>query len=222
MFSKKPLKTFLFPAANIIVGLLLISCFTFIISHILQSVRMARFVGLETLKPTPTNYLWETNMRGAAIDKNLIRYWADYYENLLQVFPEFADAYGILGYCYHYLGNDLKAESLFKKAIDGKPDYFWYSYDLAILYIKDRHYHESQALLQKAIQLDPQASLKGLVSSAILYRLLPPGTSLQDIAMHIGQAYKQSFFLLKVFNPTLTQGKADDIMKQLKLELYVF
>jgi len=61
-----------------------------------------------------------------------------------------------------------------------------------------------------------------LVASAILYHLLPPGVSLQDVAMHIGQGYKQSFFLLKIFNPTLTQGKADDIMKQLKLELYVF
>ena len=127
-------------------------------------------------------------MREAAIDKNLIRSWADYYENLLQVFPEFADAYGILGYCYHYLGNDMKAEAFFKKAIDGKPDYFWYSYDLAILYIKDRHYHESQVLLQKAIQLDPQASLKDLVFSAILYRLLPPG----GILARYSHAYRAS------------------------------
>jgi len=222
MFFKKPLKTSFWPAANILVGLALIVSFTWLTHRILQSVRMARFVGLEAIKPVPADYLWQVNTQQAAIDKNTIRYWADYYENLLQVFPELTDAYGVLGYCYHLLGNDLKAEKFLKKAMDGRTDYFWYSYDMAVLYIHEHHYHESQQLLQKALQLDPQTSLRGLTSSTVLYSLLPQGVSLQDIATHIGQGYKQGLILLKILNPDIAPDKAENIIKQLKLELYVF
>ena len=43
------------------------------------------------------DYFWELNIHQAPLDKNKIRYYADYYEHLLQVFPEARDAYGMLG-----------------------------------------------------------------------------------------------------------------------------
>ena len=200
----------------------MIICFTVNINRILSNFRSARFYSIGALKPQPMDYLWKINIQHAPIDKNLIRYYADYYENLLKVFPDLADAYGVLGYCYHYLGNDPKAKEFFKKAIEGDAHYLWYYYDLAILYINDRDYHTSLELLLKAIQLNPQENVKALYGSQALFSLLPSGTPLNDFLSHLKQSYSQIFFLIEVLNPALPKGKAEEMFKQSKLELYLF
>jgi tetratricopeptide (TPR) repeat protein len=131
------------------------------------------------------------------------------------------DAYGVLGYCYHYLGNDLKAKEFFNKAIDGGSNYFWYSYDLAVLNIKDHNYHAGMALLTKALHIDPQASFKSFLSGAI-NPLLPQPLPVKDIEWHLGQGYKQCSILLNILNLAIAQGRADDFSNQLKLDIYVF
>jgi tetratricopeptide (TPR) repeat protein len=215
-------KTFLFQAANVLIGLLLVIGFMIGISRILQTIRPARFYSMGALKPQPMDYLWQIDIQHAPIDKNLIRYYADYYENLLQVFPQLADAYGVLGYCFHYLGNDLKAKEFFKKAIDGDPSYFWYYYDLAILYIHEHHYPASLELLGHAIQINPQTNIKALVTSPALFPLWPSGSPLNDFLSHFGEGYNRSLFLIKILDPALPKAKAEGILKQLKLELYLF
>jgi len=217
-----PLKTLLLNAANVLIGLLLIISFLIGINHILQTVRPARFFSMGALKPQPMDYIWKINIRHAPVDKNLIRYYADYYENLLQVFPQSADAHGVLGFCYHYLGDDQKAKESFKKAIQGDPDYFWYYYDLAILNINDHDYHASLELLLNAIQLKPQTNIQVLAASSILVPLLPSASPLNDFVVHLNQGYEQGLFLLKILNSALPEGRMEDVFKQMKLELYVF
>jgi len=221
MFFKKPLKNFLFLAVNIVIGLSLIAAFTLSARHIMRTVHMARFVGLGPLKPEPMDYFFQIDLHHAALDKNKVRYYADYYENLLQVFPTMIDAYGILGYCYHYLGDDLKAKEFFKKAVEGGSNYFWFTYDLAVLYIIDRDYHAGMELLRKALQIDPQVSLKSLTSQTI-NPLLPQPFPVNDIAAHLGQGYKQSSILYNLLNLSQSQSRAADIIKKLELDIYVF
>lgn len=216
------LKNLLFQAANALIGLLLIIIFSVGINHILQTIRPARFFSMGALKPQPMDYIWKINIQHAPVDKNLIRYYADYYENFLQVFPQSADAHGMLGFCYHYLGNDQKAKESFKRAILGDPDYFWYYYDLAILNINDHDYPASLELLLHAIQLKPQTYIQVLAASSALVPLLPSPPPLHDLIVHLDQGYKQSFLLLKILDPALPKGRREDILKQMTLELYVF
>ena len=225
MFSKKLLKDLVFPGANILIGIFLLAIFFIAGQNIAQTFTVANMTALNNLRPNPINYFWELNIRKAPLERNKIRYYTDYYEHLLQVFPSIRDAYGLLGYCYHYLNDDPKAIRFLKMANRYYPDYFWNYYNLAVIYINESRYQEASELLQKALKVDPMTSLKNMFASQMVYwPLLEKGEKKVVVvaSLHLKEAYQTSFVLMKILNQTVYQKEMPAIMKRIHPELYAF
>lgn len=240
---KKLLKVSLFPAANIFIGIFLLGAFFTAGRNIVQTFRVADMTALAYLRPNPINYFWELNIHHAPLDTNKVRYYADYYEHLLQVFPGLRDAYGLLGYCYHYLNDDPKAIKFLKMGVGFDPDYFFNYYNLAVIYIKGSRYPEASDVLQKALKVDPMTSLKKMLASTWVYLpLLGPNERETFVisAQHTKEAYQLGFFLKQILgqmeeirsfeknkNPLPAKEKTyyatlQDMIRKLHLELYAF
>lgn len=219
------LKSFLFPTVNILVALSLLSAFFIAGQNIIQTFTVASMAALNNLRPQPIDYFWELNTHRATLDKNKIRYYADYYEHLLQVFPNLWDVYGILGYCYHYLNDDPRAIKFLEIAVKNYPDYFWNYYNLAAIYINESRYQEASGVLRKALSLPPMGSLKSMLASKFVYLpLLGPieKKALEDTEKHLYEMYRSTFVLAQILNQAEGREEIREMMKKLKLELYAF
>jgi len=222
---KRPLKAFLSPAANILVTVFLLSVFFIASQNVVQTFAVADIAALNNLQPQPTDYILELSIHQAAPDKNKIHCYVDYYEHLLRVFPNLGDAYGMLGYCYHYLNDDPKAIGFLKMAIEHDPDYFWNYYNLAAIYLNESRYQEAFGSLQKALNVPPMASLKSMFTSPMVYLpLLGPDEKkvLPYTVKHLKESYQSSFVLLQILNQTGNNKGSIEVMKKIKPELYAF
>lgn len=215
-----------FPIANILVAVCLVTGFFNAGRNIVQTFSVADSTALTNLRPCPIDYLWELNIHKVKLDKNKIRYYADYYEHLLQVFPGSRDVYGILGYCYHFLNDEPKAIKFLEMATKYYPDYFWNYYNLAVIYINGSRYQEASVLLQKALAVDPMVSLKRMFGSAYVYGPLLSGPDekqlFADTSKHIKNAYGSCFVLVGILNQTKSNKLAQELIKKFHLELYAF
>ena len=219
------LKLLLFPAANILMGGFLLSVFFIAGQNVFQTFRVANIAALNYLQPQPTDYFLELYARQESPDKNKIHCYVDYYEHLLQVFPNLWDAYGILGYCFHYLNDDPQAIKFLKIAIQNYPDFFWNYYNLAAIYINESRYQEASDLLRKALGVPPMTNLKKMFTSPMVYLpllVIDEEKSIVYTVGHIKQTYRSVFALAKILNQMGDSQEAREVMKKIKLELYAF
>ncbi len=225
MPAQKSLKDRLSPLVNIPISVFLIAVFCLAAQNVIETFPVAQMTALNYLKPYPIDYFWQLNIHQAPLDKNKVRYYADYYEHLLDTFPSLRDAYGLLGYCYHYLGDDPKAIKFLKTAIQYDPDYFWNYYNLAIIYIRGAHYRQASDLLQGAVKVDPVKSLKSLFSSQFVYLPLlgeDPSKALAQDSQHLKKTYEMSFILIRILNQAQYRNQLPVLMDRLHLEPYAF
>jgi len=219
------LRSIIFPTVNILIALALASVFFIAGQNIVQTFAVADMAALNNLQPQPADYLWKVNIEHAALDRNKVRIYADYYEHLLKVFPNLGDAYGILGYCYHYLNDDTQAISSLKTAINEYPDYFWNYYDLAAIYINEARYQEASLLFQKALSLSPMTSIKRMFTSQFVYLPLL-GTdikgALQFSAKHLNDTYRSCFVLEQILLRSQRSQNTQEVFRNIKPELYAF
>jgi tetratricopeptide (TPR) repeat protein len=225
MLFEKPLKITFFQAANIIVSIFLIVAFIIAGQNITETFKVASISALNSLEPKPMDYFWELNIHQAALDKNKIRIYADYYEHLLQIFPSLWEDYGILGYCYHYLNDDPKAIRFLQVAIQYNPDFFLNYYNLAIIYINESRYQEAAALLQKALKVSPMTSLKNTFTSRLVYSpllLADPQKAFTEAAAHLRMMYNASSVMIKLLHHADNSQITQALFKKLRPELYAF
>lgn len=213
------------PVTNILIGLCLITGFYAAGRSIVETYPVARVASLTNFAPASWDYFWKLNIQNAPMDKKRVLYYTDYYEHLLAVYPSLRDAYGVLGCCYHYLGDDNKAVLYLKKAIAFNPSFSWNYYNLAVLYIYQSRYREAGPLLLQLLQVEPQKSLQMMFASPYVYApLLAAGgkDALAGAARHLNLSYKVSYDLLQFISPLADRDKAGAVLKKMQLELYVF
>ncbi len=221
----KALKKTLFPAANIILALFLLVIFYRAAQNVSQTFVVADMTAINNLRPDPINYISDLNFHRASLDTNRIRYFADYYEHLLRVFPGMRDAYGLLGYLYHYLKDDPKAIEYLKKGIGFYPDYFWNYYDLAVIYMDESRYEQADVLLRQAMLVEPKASFKRMLTSSWIYLPLLGSNESQivtDGARHLGLMYKTSFILDQILRHVQDRQKLQAMIGKMHPEVYAF
>ena len=96
-----------------------------------------------------------------------LRDYVPYYEKLNRYFPNLTEVYGFLGYCFTYLGEREKALHFFQQAVERKPYFFWFNYDLGILYLEKRDYNRAAVFFQKALETNEDLSVQLMVNSLV-------------------------------------------------------
>lgn len=97
---------------------------------------------------------------------------ANYYERIIEYFPQQADAYGLLAFCQYHLGHPEQALQFYEKAATLNPHFFWYPYHAGLIYRQLGRPLEAARSFERALAVPPQENLKILLSSRIYQELL--------------------------------------------------
>ena len=92
-----------------------------------------------------------------------------YYQLLIKRWPQMAEPYGLLGFCEYYLGNIPEAIDAYEKAKTLNPYFFWFHYNLGIIYFQDGQYDKAIESFSQAQASDPKRAVMFINTSERLY-----------------------------------------------------
>ncbi len=134
--------------------------------------------------------------------------YINYYEKVAAYMPHYAEAHGLLGFLYYQEGDTEKAKGSYLKAITLDQEFFWYPYSLGLILFKEGQYAEALALLNKAVKLNPELTIKKILSSKIYLDILRSGNINQfPWEQRLQEAYRQAYLLMVLSQQHLQGGK---------------
>jgi len=137
--------------------------------------------------------------RGRPLKRESLNDYLMYYQAFNEIGPGRADVYGMMGFCYYYLGYDDKAIASYEQAAIFNPHFFWFYYNLATIYFKQGKYQKAIEYSQLAIDSDRETAVSFLNVSkpyADLVRLIE--NRYEFINNNYRQAQRQCFEMLIV------------------------
>ena len=125
--------------------------------------------------------------------------YTHFYEKVVTFFPERADAFGMLGFCYYYLGRIDQAKIAYQRAAELNPDFFWFHYNLGLIAYNSNRYDEAVHFFNKALVVEQDSTLNYIKSSKVIYRsiLLDHQDFAQKTTMRLKKAYHEAHDLLQ-------------------------
>ncbi len=155
----------------------------------------------------PINYMVELSEGEAPLDLWKLRDHMRFYDKVAVYLPNSVMAYGLLGFCHYKLGNEKKAISLLKKAIENNPNYFWFHYNLGLIYLKRQKTEKALLAFQKGYMVNPEGSKYLLLASRLHQRKRDESLSekeflkaedkiLQQIDDKLGKGYERTYLLI--------------------------
>ena len=114
-------------------------------------------------------YLLELQETKEKVDVGKINQLIDYYQGVVAYFPERADGYSILGFCYFHEGNINEAIENFIKSIEINSDVIWFYYNLGQIYFHLGEYQKALQWFNQGIRTKPQRTLDFIASSKEIY-----------------------------------------------------
>lgn len=124
---------------------------------------------LTRLRPASYDYLIALAQGKESFQENKIQPYENYYQKIVRYYPQMAEAYGMLGFCAYKKGDLRRAVTYYEKAKDRAPFFFWYSFNLGILYSELGQYPLAVQNLLYALKLEPDASLLFIRQSPFIY-----------------------------------------------------
>ncbi len=153
---------------------------------------------LNAIKPASFRFLIEFARQPERFNAQGLLPYLYFYQTMTDYFPGLAEAHGMLGFGLYYLGKYPKAAADFKKAIELQPDFFWFYYDLGVIYFKQGNYEQAIASLQSALKTDPQKALDFIKNSSVVYKsiLLEDKSWALQTKERLGDGYRRAYKLL--------------------------
>ena len=149
---------------QLVIVLSLVGAF-FYIKHLYIKIPSSRLTALDRLRPETFRYIQDP-------DSNRQKIYQTYFDAVYKTLgsAERPEILGLLGYCAYQRHDLAKAEAYYLKAREAIPDFFWYSYNLGIIYLKQQRFDEAEAALVYAINLqDMTKTIVNVFSSRQLY-----------------------------------------------------
>lgn len=110
-----------------------------------------------------------------------------YFQRVLEVFPNHADVYGMLGYCYYYRGEIEKAVVSYQKAIKLNPHNFLFPYNLGAIFYGQENFTEAKNMFRVTLSINPARTFQSLKSSRIYQSIiLSADIKGQDVGASVG------------------------------------
>ena len=82
-----------------------------------------------------------------------------YFRTAAKVMPGFSAPNAMMGYCYFYKGDLAKAAGYYRLARAQTPTFFWFHYNLGVIYYRQGRYEEAAAVLKKAVSCRPEDAI---------------------------------------------------------------
>lgn len=146
-----------------------VSLFTFLLFFLQQEYHTAKLRKLNNFAPSSYDYLLGLMEGQRKLHPARLEEYEHYYKMLMAYLPGRAEAYGMLGFCSYYLGKVQKAIFYYRKAVQLYPRFFWFHYNLGVLYLQNGEYDKALESL-KAAQTTQARDTLNLIFSSKVYR----------------------------------------------------
>ncbi len=157
----RPIKPLIFHSLILILSCLI---FSFSIKAVLSNWNKVELIALDRLRPGSFKFLYPK------ADINYLKLYETYFSRVGKVFSNrLPEILGLQGYCSYQRGDFNKAEQYYKKAILINPRFFWYYYNLGVIYFQQQKYPQALETFQLALNQDLQDTLITIFSSSKVY-----------------------------------------------------
>ncbi len=146
--------------------------FIFLFLVIQQEYDNAKLRKLNNFAPRSYEYVIELMDGNKSFDRWQVEDYEHYYKMLVAYIPNRADAYGMLGFCTYHLRKSQEAIRYYQKAVELNPQFFWFHYNLGVLYLQRGEYTKAIEALKAARATQPNDTLKFLLSSKVYRPIL--------------------------------------------------
>ncbi|MFT7537919.1 MAG: tetratricopeptide (TPR) repeat protein [Lysobacterales bacterium] len=187
--------------------ILLISSMLILLLPLKESTSTAKIAVLNRLRPEYKKLLILHN--NSTNKEHTAHPFKQYFTQILTYMPNRSDAFGLLAYSNYNLNNTSEAINNYKQAIELNPKFFWYYYNLSILYSNINNHQMSVYLLEKALTLSPLTTLNGIIQSQKIY-----------LPLHIQVGNKTGADLEKELRDGYNNGRLLLIYNYEKLNMY--
>lgn len=147
---------------NIFIYLAIVAVLFLIVDKQRYQVKMINYLTV------PVGYLYLLGEGAQEPDVQKVMDQVEFYERLVKYSPNAPDAAGMLGISYYYLGETSKAVKFLEKAAALNPHYFWFQYDLGVIFAEQGEMDKAADAFQNALQIKPQLTLYFIQTSRIL------------------------------------------------------
>jgi len=131
------------------------------------------------------------------VEKDQLARYSNYYEKVVKYIPKLPEAHGMLGFSYFYLGKEEEAIASIGKAAVLDSYFFWYQYNLGVIYYQKGDYKKAIQFFENAVSKKPEIALIIINRSSVYQRALRGATNLQDIMLaRIKSGYSESYRLI--------------------------
>lgn len=132
----------------------------------------------------------------AAIPRGGLKGYFDYFRLVASAMPDNSDGPLMLGYLYTITGDGKKGGDLFKEAYRLDPKFFFTAFNMALISWQAGDYKQSAALLEAALAVGPEATLKRMMASTIYRQIFSSMDDSRDIIASLQKAYQDASLLL--------------------------
>jgi len=174
---------------------------------------------LDNTMPSSFQHLIDISTKDEPANKEFIKEYMMFYVRIAAFFPDRADAYNMLGYCFYKNGQLNDAVKSYQKAISIESDFFWPYYNLGLLYLKNGYYAQAREQFAKAVETDSKRALEIIKGSTIIYRgiLISNTVYMRNTTHRLNVAYENTRTFLKVLNDQELFNKLkNDLVEKLK------
>lgn len=101
------------------------------------------------------------------ISPRTLKLAALYYKNLSAALPSLPGPYEAIAYCYAKLGMNQAAERYLEQGRQACPDCFWFSYNSAVLALRNKNKRAAEEHLSRALTVSGERLLKSVIRAPL-------------------------------------------------------
>ncbi len=173
---QKTLQRFFTPVVKGLVTVLLLLLFAKLTMDRWQDYRVAKieaqFSQLGYLMPRDIRDFVVQIEKDRQFDPEQLSRYIAYYQSVVKLLPQKADAHGMLGFCLYQAGHDERAIAAYHKAIGINRHFFWFHYNLGSIYYKNGRYEEAARSFKTALEKSFDAAMMFIQLSRKIYHPL--------------------------------------------------
>lgn len=119
-----------------------------------------------------------------------------YYDKVAELLVNKADVKGLQGYYAFYSGNRQRAEKYYQQAADMNPAFFWFHYNLGVIYFEAAEYEKAAESFRQAVAQRMDVILVVIKMSPMVYgpNMIAQGfTDQEKFPQHLKDGYFNAF-----------------------------
>jgi tetratricopeptide (TPR) repeat protein len=185
-------------------------------------INIVHVLNQEMLREPDYKYLLDMQRLGLVPHRHVLAEFEEYFKLVTDSYPDQSDAYGMLGYCQYYLGEEDKAIQSYVSAIKINPDFMADDYNLAVIYYGQGEYAKAILFAKKALEVSLSAQVQSIVASNRIYSLMImqiPGNGQQNIVERYFQLKQKALNLFKISTEQLNEPVPSQSREKLTQEL---